>query len=62
MKLSTANMVRSFLRAVRQECWMRKGCKGCAFWDEGCIVACPCEWDIEAIIAARERVAKKNEL
>lgn len=54
-------MVRSFLRAVRQECWMRKGCKGCAFWDEGCIVACPCEWDIEAIIAARERVAK-NEL
>lgn len=60
MKLSTANMVRSFLRTIRQECWMRKGCKGCAFWAEGCIVAHPCEWDIEAIIAARERVAKNN--
>ena len=61
MKLSTANMVRSFLRTVRQECWMRKGCNGCAFWNDGCIVAHPCEWDIEAIIAAGERVAK-NEL
>ena len=59
MKLSTANMVRSFLRTIRQECWMRKECEGCAFWDEGCIVARPCEWDIESIIAARERVAKK---
>ena len=62
MKLNTANMVRSFLRTVRQECWMRKGCKGCAFWDGGCIVAHPCEWDIEAIIAATDRVAKNNEL
>ena len=60
MKLSTANMVRSFLRTIRQECWMRKGCKGCAFWAEGCIAARPCEWDIEVIIAARERVAKNN--
>ena len=60
MKLSTANMVRSFLRTIRQECWMREGRKGCAFWAEGCIVARPCEWDIEVIIAARERVAKNN--
>ncbi len=60
MKLSSENIVRSFLRSIYEECWKRKGCDGCAFWDEGCIVARPCEWNIEAIIAAREKVAKKE--
>ena len=59
MKLSSENIVRSFLRSIHEECWKRKGYNGCAFWNDRCIVSSPCEWDINEIIAAREKAAKK---
>ena len=59
MNLSSENIVRSFLRSIHEECWKRKGCNGCAFWNDGCIVSSPCEWDINEIIAAREKAVKK---
>lgn len=62
MKLSSENIVRSFLSSICEECWKRKGCNGCAYWknDQCIMMASPCCWDINEIIAAREKVIKNG--
>lgn len=61
MKLSSENIVRSFLRSICDACWYSGDYEHCAFWSgEKCIMmAAPCEWRINEIIAAREKAVKK---
>lgn len=60
MKFKDEDVVRSFLRSICEECWIHEGCNECAFWQNcQCILmASPCCWNINEIIAAREKAAK----
>lgn len=64
MKLKDEDVVRSFLRSICEECWYSENCEYCVFWRcEKCmLMASPCCWNINDIIAAREKAVKKNEL
>ena len=61
MKLKDEDVMRSFLRSICEACWYTENCEHCVFWScEKCILmASPCCWNINDIIAAREKAVKK---
>lgn len=62
MKLRSANVLRTFLYYTRQECANHFDCKGCAFYDEHCILGeKPRHWRGEKVLERYEKIEKGDE-
>lgn len=59
MKLSSANVIRTFLFYIWQECANHPDCKGCVFFDEYCMLReKPRKWWREEILERYDNIGK----